>query len=47
MLEKMNKTTLDSVAARFTRQRNQVVLVMKPKRSVREFALKACDTCPK
>ena len=35
-LKKINKMKLDSVAASFTQKGNQVVLVMKPKRSVRE-----------
>ena len=46
-LKKINKMKLDSVAASFTQQGNQVVLVMKPKRSVREFSGKAYVTCPK
>ena len=47
MLKKINKMKLDSTVASFTQQRNQVVLVMKPKRSVREFSWKACVTCQK
>ena len=47
MLKKINKMKLDSTVASFTQQRNQVVFVMKPKRSVREFSWKACFTCPK
>ena len=47
MLEKINKMKLDNTVASFTQQRNQVVLVMKPKRSVREFSWKACVTYPK
>ena len=46
-LKKINKMKLDSVAASLTQQGNQVVLVMKPKRSVREFSGKAYVTCPK